>query len=160
MSILKAMLMTLVLCAPLASAADTPIRDRSPVAVGLPLVTVHKSAYCGCCTAWVQHLRDEGFSVEVIETEAVGDVKSRVGVPPGKQSCHTAEVDGYFVEGHVPADDIRRLLRERPDARGLALPGMPVGSPGMEVPSGEVQPHTVELIGKDGASTPYRRHGG
>jgi hypothetical protein len=74
-------------------------------------------------------------------------------------SCHTAEVEGYFVEGHVPVEDIRRLLRDRPDAKGLTVPGMPAGSPGMEVPSGEVQPYEVLLIGRDGSTSVFSRHG-
>ncbi|WP_339830237.1 DUF411 domain-containing protein, partial [uncultured Arenimonas sp.] len=81
------------------------------------------------------------------------------GIPPAKGSCHTAEVDGYFVEGHVPADDVKRLLRERPEARGLTVPGMPAGSPGMEMPDGRVQPYTVELITPDGKAEPFARHG-
>lgn len=134
--------------------------DRSPVqSTVLPRVTVHKSPYCGCCAKWVEHLRAEGFEVEVVEAQDLGPVKQRVGIPPAKGSCHTAEVEGYFVEGHVPADDIRRLLAERPAARGLTLPGMPLGSPGMETPDGRVQPYTVELIDKDGRATPYARHG-
>ena len=159
MNPLKSVLCALLLLPTLGAAPAHAAPDRSPVNEGPSVVTVHKSAYCGCCSAWVDHLREEGFTVEVVNTEALGEVKARVGVPPGKESCHTAEVEGYFVEGHVPADDIRRLLRERPEARGLASPGMPVGSPGMKVPSGEVQPHTVELVGKDGASTVYSRHG-
>ena len=97
--------------------------------------------------------------MQVVENDDLGPIKAQVGVPPGRGSCHTAQVDGYFVEGHVPADDIVRLLTERPDARGLALPGMPMGSPGMEVPSGEIQPYTVELVANDGRTTPFSHHG-
>jgi len=86
-------------------------------------------------------------------------VKQRVGIPYGKGACHTAEVDGYFVEGHVPIDDVKRLLRERPDAKGLTVPGMPMGSPGMEVPSGQVQPYAVLLVARDGSTSVYSRHG-
>ena len=93
--------------------------------LSLPLVTVHKSPYCGCCKLRVDHMRAEGFEVKVIETEDMGPVKQRVGIPPAKGSCHTAEVDGYFVEGHVPAEDVKRLLAERPKARGLTVPGPP-----------------------------------
>lgn len=126
----------------------------------LPPVVVHKSPACGCCTHWVDHLRQSGFEVEVREVGNLDPVKTRVGVPPGKGSCHTAEVAGYFVEGHVPAGDIRRLLAERPDARGLTLPGMPLGSPGMEVPDGTVQPYAVELVARDGTTGVFSRHGG
>ncbi|KFL37861.1 DUF411 domain-containing protein [Arenimonas donghaensis] len=154
-------LAALLLAAPAAAqpAAGAPA-NASPVDNSLPLVTVHKSPYCGCCTKWVEHMRSEGFEIKVVETEDLGPVKARVGIPPAKGSCHTAEVDGYFVEGHVPADDVKRLLRERPDARGLSVPGMPAGSPGMEMPDGRVQPYTVELITPDGKAEAFARHGG
>lgn len=125
----------------------------------LPLVVVHKSPTCGCCGAWVDHLRGEGFTVEVRETDDLNPIKERVGVPHGKGSCHTAEIGGYFVEGHVPAADIKRLLEEKPRAKGLVLPGMPLGSPGMEVPDGTVQPYTVELVEDSGTTRPYAEHG-
>lgn len=125
----------------------------------LPLAVVHKTPTCGCCGAWVDHLRDAGFAVEVREAEDLTPVKARLGVPYGKGSCHTAEIGGYLVEGHVPADDIKRLLRERPQARGLVLPGMPMGSPGMEMPDGSVQPYTVELVTPDGDTVAYASHG-
>jgi hypothetical protein len=80
-------------------------------------------------------------------------------VPHGKGSCHTAEVGGYLVEGHVPAQDVKRLLAEKPDAKGLVLPGMPMGSPGMEMPDGTVQPYTVELVKPDGSTSAYAVHG-
>jgi hypothetical protein len=130
----------------------------SPVA-RLPLVVVHKSPTCGCCTAWVAHMRKAGFPVDVREAADVTPVKRRVGVPAGKESCHTAMVGGYFVEGHVPAADVKRLLAEKPDAKGLAVPGMPLGSPGMEVPGGQTQPYAVELVKRDGSSEVFSRHG-
>ena len=125
----------------------------------LPGVTVHKSATCGCCKVWVDRLRGAGFQVEVRDVDNLNPVKQRVGIPYGMGSCHTAEVGGYFVEGHVPIEDIKRLLRERPDARGLTVPGMPVGSPGMESPSGEVQPYEVVLVGRDGSTSVFSRQG-
>ena len=128
-------------------------------ASALPEMIVHKSPTCGCCTSWVEHIQKAGFPVQVVEMEDVTPVKHRVGVPPGRGSCHTAIVAGYFVEGHVPAQDVVRLLRERPQARGLALPGMPAGSPGMELPSGYVQPYTVQLVARDGSTTAFSRHG-
>jgi len=127
--------------------------------VALPLVIVHKNESCGCCRLWVKHLQDAGFTVEVRNEDNLNPIKERVGVPLGHGSCHTAEVGGYFVEGHVPAADIRRLLIEKPKAKGLVLPGMPLGSPGMEVPSGEVQRYVVSLVGTDGAPRPYAQHG-
>ena len=125
----------------------------------LPLVKVTKNPTCGCCKVWVDRLRDAGFQVEVNDVDNLNSVKQRVGLPYGMGSCHTAEVDGYFVEGHVPVDDIKRLLRERPQAKGIAVPGMPVGSPGMEVPSGQVQPYDVILVGADGKTSVYSHHG-
>jgi hypothetical protein len=133
---------------------------RTDAQPSLPGVTVHKSATCGCCKIWVERLRSAGFPVEVRDVDNLNDVKQRVGIPYGMGSCHTAEVDGYFVGGHVPMEDIKRLLREKPDARGLTVPGMPAGSPGMEVPSGQVQPYEVLLVGRDGSTTVFSRHGG
>lgn len=125
----------------------------------LPGVTVHKSESCGCCKIWVDRLREAGFPIEVRNEDNLNAVKQRVGIPYGMGSCHTAEVEGYFVEGHVPVEDIKRLLRERPDAKGLTVPGMPAGSPGMEVPSGQVQPYEVLLVAKDGSTSVWSRHG-
>lgn len=98
-----------------------------------PVVQVAKSPACSCCADWVDHLESEGFRVEVEDTGDLPSVKRRLGVPGDLSSCHTAVVEGYVIEGHVPAGDIRRLLAERPaDVEGLAVPGMPAGSPGME----------------------------
>jgi len=113
-------------------------------------ITVTKDPNCGCCGNWVDHLKAEGFAVEVTETAAVNRVKARLGVPSDLASCHTAEVGGYVVEGHVPAAAIRRLLAEKPQARGLAVPGMPVGSPGMEVPGASPDVYDVVLFGDFG----------
>lgn len=124
----------------------------------LPVVLVHKSATCGCCGAWVDHMRAAGFRVDVRDVDNLDAVKTRVGVPFGKGSCHTAEVGGYFVEGHVPAQDIKRLLAEKPDARGLVVPGMPAGSPGMEMPDGRVEPYVVELVAHDGTTSAFAHH--
>jgi hypothetical protein len=125
----------------------------------LPVALVHKSPTCGCCTAWVEHLRTAGFTVQIDEREDLEPLKKRLGVPLGKGSCHTAEIGGLIVEGHVPAEDIKRLLADRGSARGLVLPGMPMGSPGMEVPDGRVQRYTVETINADGTTTPFATHG-
>ena len=123
-----------------------------------PRLVVHKSPTCGCCGLWVEHMQDAGFPVEVRDTHALHAVKEQLGVPYGKGSCHTAQVDGYLVEGHVPAEDVKRLLTERPDARGLVLPGMPLGSPGMETPDGRTDAYTVELVANDGTTTAFARH--
>ena len=123
-----------------------------------PRLHVHKSASCGCCSVWIEHMRDAGFTVTSTDVDNVNAIKERVGVPLGKGSCHTAEVDGYFIEGHVPADDVKRLLAERPDAKGLVVPGMPAGSPGMEMPDGRTQPYIVELVRDDGSTSEFARH--
>lgn len=96
-------------------------------------IHVYKSPTCGCCTDWVDHLKENGFRVEVTETNNLNPVKIDAGLTPSLASCHTAFIGDYVIEGHVPADDIRRLISEAPEARGLAVPGMPVGSPGMEM---------------------------
>lgn len=98
-------------------------------------VVVYKSPACGCCTKWVEHLRRAGFVVDTVDTADLMHVKRSLGVPRDLASCHTAEAGEYLVEGHVPADLVRRLLREKPGIRGLAVPSMPPGSPGMEHPN-------------------------
>jgi hypothetical protein len=121
-------------------------------------ILVHKSESCQCCGVWVEHLRSAGFVVEARNVNDLQAIKHRIGVPADLGSCHTAEVEGYFVEGHVPASDIRRLLKERPKAKGIAVPGMPAGSPGMEVPSGQKDPYDVLLVGKDASVSVFTRH--
>lgn len=119
------------------------------IAEGLPKMTVWKSPWCGCCGKWVEHMRVAGFEVEVEDVEDLGVVKRMASVPDDLQSCHTARVGGYTVEGHVPASDVLRLLRERPDdALGLAVPGMPSGSPGME--NGAHDPYNVLMLKNSG----------
>ena len=103
-----------------------------PAVAAAQTLEVYKSPYCGCCGAWVDHMREAGFAVSVIEQEDLSPVKARLGVPAALQSCHTAVIEGYVIEGHVPAADVARLLAARPMATGLAVPGMPIGSPGME----------------------------
>lgn len=113
-----------------------------------PVVEVARSPSCGCCGAWIAHMRVEGFSVNDRLVDDLSPLKARLGVPAGLQSCHTAMVDGYVVEGHVPAREVRRLLEERPAAIGLAVPGMPAGSPGMET-DGPADSYEVVLFAKD-----------
>ncbi len=127
------------------AAALLPVRKTH---AALPLVRVHKDPNCGCCTGWIRHLQKAGFSVEAIETADLQAVRTRLGVPEDLASCHTAEVAGYVVEGHVPAVAITRLLSERPAARGLSVPGMPIGSPGME--GGVPERYDVILFAADG----------
>lgn len=124
-----------------------------------PTVVVSKSPVCGCCGLWVKHLQDAGFATQVHDLDNLAPVKERVGVPFGMGSCHTGEVDGYFIEGHVPAADIKRLLKERPAAKGLTVPGMPIGSPGMEGAPGRVDRYDVLLVGKDGKTSVFSSYG-
>ncbi len=114
-------------------------------------ILVHKDPNCGCCAGWVQHLKAAGFAVTVDETANLQVVRKRLRVPADLAACHTAEVDGYVLEGHVPAVAVRRLLEKRPAATGLAVPGMPAGSPGME--GGAPQPYDVVLFGPSGRQT-------
>lgn len=125
----------------------------------LPRMTVTKDPNCGCCGAWVNHIREAGFPVELIESAAVDRLKARLGVPQALASCHTAEVGGYVIEGHVPAAAIKRLLSEKPQATGLAVPGMPVGSPGMEVEGVEDDTYEVVLFGPAGQRSFARYRG-
>jgi hypothetical protein len=113
----------------------------------LPLMTVTKDPTCGCCGGWVEHVEAAGYPVRVVESADLDSMKQRLGVPAELASCHTAEVGGYVVEGHVPAAAINRLLAERPSGTGLTVPGMPVGSPGMEIPGVDPEPYEVLLFG-------------
>ena len=121
-----------------------------------PAMTVWKSPWCGCCRSWVDHMRANGFQVTVEEVEDLDPIKKLAGIPEKLQSCHTARIGNYTIEGHVPAADIRRLLSDQPAARGLAVPGMPSGSPGME--NGQYDPYDVLLIGKDGKTGVYQSY--
>lgn len=121
-------------------------------------IVVYKDAGCRCCTKWVDHLRRAGFSVAVENRSDMAAVKRDLGVPSSLASCHTAQVDGYVIEGHVPAEDIRALLARRPDADGLAAPGMPVGSPGMESGS-RIDRYDVLLFASEGDPSVFATHG-
>jgi hypothetical protein len=125
-----------------------------------PRMTVYKDPNCGCCEAWVEHVRAAGFNAEVVETGTINRVKARLGVPTSLASCHTAEIGSYVLEGHVPAAEIRRLLAERPAGRGLAVPRMPVGSPGMEVPGMDPDTYEVILFGAEQQMVFARYRGG
>jgi hypothetical protein len=114
-----------------------------------PTIRVTKDPNCDCCSGWVAHLRQAGFATAVTDTNDLAAVKARLGVPPDLAACHTAEVAGYVLEGHVPASLVRRLLREKPAAKGLAVAGMPTGSPGMEVPGTPPEEYDVILFGRE-----------
>lgn len=119
-------------------------------------VTVYKSPTCSCCKKWVSHLRDNGFDVVAKDVGNVNRIKSQLGIEPKLASCHTAIVDGYLVEGHVPAADIMRMLKQKPDIKGLTAPGMPMGSPGME--GNRKDKYEVLAIGHDGKTKTYAKH--
>ena len=118
-------------------------------------VVVYKSPWCGCCRGWADHMRANGFEVTVREMEDLTTIKRMSGIPEALESCHTALVGGYAIEGHVPAGVIEKLLAERPRVRGLAVPGMPTGSPGMEGPHPE--PYDVMTFTRDGSTDVYER---
>lgn len=135
------------------------VAPYSVTAAGSPLnMKVYKSPWCGCCGAWVEHLQSHGFQVDVVELEDLSPVKSHYGVNPQLESCHTGIIDGYVIEGHVPAEDVKRLLAEKPAAKGLSVPGMPVGSPGME--HGNHRDPYVVLLFDDRGATVFSRHNG
>jgi len=119
-----------------------------------PEVQVFKSPYCGCCGAWVDHMRAAGFAVNVTEVADTTAARKRLGVPDRFGSCHTATVEGYVLEGHVPAPEVRRLLSTRPKAVGLAVPSMPPGSPGMEA-GARKDPYQVLLVDASGGATVF-----
>ena len=129
----------------------------APAAMAANAFDVYSDPSCGCCGTWVEYIRRQGYTVTVHQDQPMGQVKMRYGVPRNAMSCHTAVIEGYVVEGHVPVEDIRRLLAERPDAIGLAAPGMPMGSPGMEMAAPER--YDVVLIGRDGSTRLFASHG-
>ena len=120
-------------------------------------IHVYKSPTCGCCTDWIKHLEDNGFEVEVSEVDNVTPVKIEAGLTPALASCHTAFINDYVIEGHVPADDIKRLLSQAPQARGLSVPGMPAGSPGMEM-GDRKDPYQVLLFNANGQTQVFAEH--
>ncbi|KIC56034.1 hypothetical protein RM53_13605 [Brevundimonas nasdae] len=121
-------------------------------------MTAYKTPWCGCCDGWVSHMRAAGWTVEVVKREDLAPIRARYGVPNRYAGCHTAVAGAYAIEGHVPAPDVERLLRERPTAVALAAPGMPAGSPGMEA-AGR-QPYVTFLINRAGEATVFGRHNG
>jgi hypothetical protein len=123
-----------------------------------PVVEVYKTPTCGCCSKWVEHLRADGFTVRVSDLEDLSALKKTSGIPARLQSCHTARIGAYVVEGHVPASDVRKLLSERPGVAGIAVPGMPIGSPGMEVTGVKPQPFDVIAFDKAGQTRVFASH--
>lgn len=155
---MKATIFALALAVSLSPAAGAQSRPAAPKPI---MLTVYKTPTCGCCAKWVEHMKQNGFTVHVTDMNDLATVKTKHGVPAKAQSCHTGVVNGYVVEGHVPAADVKRMLKEKPAIAGLALPGMPMGSPGMEAPGG-IQPPPYEVVSfdKKGATRVYARHGG
>jgi hypothetical protein len=126
-----------------------------------PTIQVYKTPTCGCCSKWVDHLKAAGYSVTTTDLDDIEAVKTKYGVPTDLGSCHTAVANGYVIEGHVPVADITRMLKEKPKIAGIAVPSMPAGSPGMEVPGGRVQPYRVIAFEKSGGKTSvYATYGG
>lgn len=123
-----------------------------------PAIVVYKTRTCGCCGKWVEHLKAKGFEPEVKEVPSTAEARKQYGVPDNLISCHTAVVNGYTVEGHVPAEDIHRLLKQRPKAKGLAVPGMPAGSPGME--GARRDAYSVLLFKADGTTSVFQKYSG
>lgn len=129
----------------------------APVMAGeLPTVEVYKSPTCGCCQKWVEHMQRAGFEVEVRDVDNLGAIKQEAGIPRELASCHTAKVGGYVIEGHVPADDVKRLLSDKDFVKGLAVPGMPMGSPGME--SSRSDAYSVMVFDFRGGAEEYARY--
>lgn len=152
----------LILCLPLillmmAACSPTPTADRADVAPrnAGKIIEVHRSPTCGCCEDWIAHLENHGYDTRVKNSQNMSAVKSQHHVPSSLQSCHTAVINGYVIEGHVPVAEIERLLAEQPDITGLAVPGMPLGSPGMDSPGAGTQPYDVIAFDEAGNATVF-----
>jgi hypothetical protein len=142
----------------LALAAIGATRARGQLEGPDTAITVYKSASCGCCAKWVDHLRANGFAPAVHDEADMDAIKDDLGVPKNVRSCHTALAGRYLVEGHVPAADLRRLLKDRPALAGLAVPGMPKSTPGMAMPGETPEPYEVVSFTRDGKTAVFARH--
>lgn len=137
---------------------DESIRDKKTESYSEALnITTYRSPSCGCCGRWIDHLETQGFQTKDVESSNMAAVKQKYSVPDQLRSCHTAVVDGYVIEGHVPAADIKRLLTEKPNIAGIAVPGMPLGTPGMEV-GDQREPFTVFSFDREGRSEVFREY--
>jgi hypothetical protein len=158
MTLLKTLSIALAVL-PLSVQAAESAPDRGTPVPSKPVeMTVYRSPTCSCCGRWLEHMKKNGFLIKDIKTTDMESVKSRYGVPDSLQSCHTALVSGYVVEGHVPAGDVAELLKKRPRATGLTVPGMPMGTPGMEM-GGKADPFAVLEFDKDGTTRVFHEYG-
>lgn len=154
----------LLVIATVACSSDAPEPQAQaaaqPVAIdaSLPTVTVYKTPTCGCCSLWVDHMAENGFPTRTYDVESTAQIREQNGMPATVGSCHTAIVDGYVVEGHVPAETVKRLISEKPDIVGITVPGMPIGSPGMEVTGRDADPYDVLAVNADGGTEVYAEY--
>lgn len=152
------LLLPLSILAPDAAFAAGGAWDKPTPALGKPVeMTVHRSPTCGCCGKWIDHMKQQGFVIKDIQTDGMEAIKRKLGVPKELESCHTAEVGGYVVEGHVPAADVKKALQTHAKAAGLAAPGMPMGSPGMDM-GDQKDPFAVIAFDKDGTSKKFNQY--
>jgi hypothetical protein len=145
---------TLLLCLALALPSAYSAEPAPNAALDM---TVYRSPSCGCCGKWIAYMKQQGFNIKEIQTEDMDSIKRKLGVPKALESCHTAVVDHYVVEGHVPAEDVRKLLLDKPKALGLAAPGMPMGSPGMEM-GGRKDKFSILLFDQQGNADKFNEH--
>lgn len=152
-------LFVLLLCITTLSACtpsnSQPTDSQASVAQASSEVVVYKTPTCGCCSKWVTHLEEAGFTVKTTDLPDLTQIKKQFGVPGKLQSCHTAIVDGYLVEGHVPADVVSKMLNEKPEIAGISVPGMPIGSPGMEVEGRPNDKYDIIAFDKTGNTSVY-----
>jgi hypothetical protein len=145
--------------APVVQTEAAAVTMVSDIGATLPAVKVFKSPTCGCCSEWITHLREHGFEVEAVDTNDMMTIKAALGIAPAMGSCHTAEIGDYVIEGHVPAEAIADFMAEAPEGViGLTVPGMPVGSPGMEVEGVADDPYDVIQLAADGSTSVYRSY--
>jgi hypothetical protein len=140
----------------MAAGAGTVVLAERPAQAKATEMTVYKSPTCGCCGKWIDHMKAAGFQVKVVDMDDLTEIKQASGVPMKLRTCHTAVVSGYAIEGHVPADVVKKLLAEKPAATGIAVPGMPIGSPGMEV-GNQKDSYEVFLFDKSGKTSVYAK---
>jgi hypothetical protein len=141
----------------LGTLVTAPLAAWALRAAPAPHVQVYKDPSCSCCAKWVEHLKQHGFTVSIETVPDTSVYRKKFGIPDNMASCHTGLIEGYALEGHVPAPEIQRVLKERPKAKGLAVPGMPLGSPGMEVGTTQ-QPYSVMLVDAQGKGSVYQRY--